>query len=262
MNKWEIIKSNYIDKDIKIIPIIPNGKTPLIDKWNEDLSSDYWQILYWYESNHDINVGIPCLENNLFVIDLDRHDTEKDGVTNFEKLCKNLGISVPNTCVQRTPSGGLHYIFKSDNDLKNVKGLANAFSDYPGIDLRNRNYIVAEPSTINGNQYKFLNHSNIITMPKELKEYILNHVEKIGEEHGEYIKPSVVEVGDRDNQLFLYISDIYYKTRLDYDEILCLANHFNETVFTEPLSEKVVKYKVKKAFQKPREKLIFVRLEE
>ena len=33
-----------------------------------------------------MNFAIPCYENNLFVIDLDRHDIEKDGVVNFKRL--------------------------------------------------------------------------------------------------------------------------------------------------------------------------------
>ena len=31
MNKWKFIKENYIDKGIKIFPVIPNGKTPMIE---------------------------------------------------------------------------------------------------------------------------------------------------------------------------------------------------------------------------------------
>ena len=90
MTKWESLENNYIKKGIKILPIIPNKKIPMIEKWNEDCSSDRLQILYWYESNHDMNFAIPCYENNLFVIDLDRHDPEKDGVDNFNKLINSL----------------------------------------------------------------------------------------------------------------------------------------------------------------------------
>ena len=65
MDKWEKIKNNYIDKNIKIIPIQPNNKIPMISEWNKDCSSDFMQILYWYESDHDMNFAIPCFENNL-----------------------------------------------------------------------------------------------------------------------------------------------------------------------------------------------------
>jgi hypothetical protein len=271
MNKWESIKTNYIDKNIKIIPIIPNQKIPMIERWNEECSSDMLQILYWYESNHDMNFAIPCYENNLFVIDLDRHDVDKDGVDNFNKLLNDIFdypvdidlYDVCDTLIQETPSGGLHIIFQSDEDLSKVNGIANAFKNYPGIDLRNRNYIVAEPSTINGKSYHFLNNKKPQKMPKELKEFILKNATLKNESKKEpYKKPTSVEVGDRDNQLFSYINSIYYKTRLDYDEILCLANHFNETVFEKPLPERDVRYKCKKVFDKDRSTMIFINLGE
>lgn len=269
MNKWESLKNNYINKNIKIIPIIPNQKIPIIERWNEECSSDQLQILYWYENNHDMNFAIPCFENNLFVIDLDRHDKDKDGVDNFNKLINNLSDTPTDidlydyceTLIQETPSGGLHIIFQSDEELSQVNGLANAFKDYPGIDLRNRNYIVAEPSTINGKPYKFLNNKKPQPMPPKLKEFILENATIRNDKKTPYKKPTSVEVGDRDNQLFSYINSIYFKTRLDYDEILCLANHFNETVFEKPLPERDVRYKVKKVFDKDRSTMIFINLE-
>lgn len=270
MTKWESLENNYIKKGIKILPIIPNKKIPMIEKWNEDCSSDRLQILYWYESNHDMNFAIPCYENNLFVIDLDRHDPEKDGVDNFNKLINDISdfpididlFDYCKTLIQETPSGGMHIIYQSDEELSQVNGVANAFKDYPGIDLRNRNYIVAEPSTINGKPYKFLNNLAPQQMPKELKEFILKNVSIKPEEKQPYKKPQSVECGDRDNQLFSYINNIYFKTSLDYDEILCLAKNFNETVLEEPFPEKNIVYKVNKAFKKPRDKYIFVKINE
>ena len=262
MNKWEKLKTNYINKNIKIIPIQPNNKIPMIAKWNEDCSSDFMQILYWYENNHNMNFAIPCFENNLFVIDLDRHDLQKDGVANFDRLLKDIGQDSIETMTQKTPSNGIHLIFRSDDELSQVNGIANAFPDYPGIDLRNRNYIVSEPSSINGKYYEFLNNIDPQPMPLKLKQYILEHVESKSDKKVPYQKPKNVERGDRDNQLYSYINNIYYKTRLDFDEIPVLANHFNENVLEEPFSEKVVKYKVKKVFEKDRNGMIFIRLYE
>lgn len=266
MDKWEKLKNNYIDKGIKIIPIQPNNKIPMISEWNKDCSSDFMQILYWYESNHDMNFAIPCFENNLFVIDLDRHDEDKDGVENFKKLMKNIGCPIDlyngiGTLVQQTPSGGLHIIYKSDDELSQVNGVANAFKDYPGIDLRNRNYIVSEPSVIDGNSYCFLTNDLPKEIPIELKKFILENANLKNDSKKEpYKKPTSVECGDRDNQLFSYINSIYYKTSLDFDEVLCLALHFNDNVLEEPFPEKTVKYKVKKVFEKDRDKYIFIKL--
>lgn len=260
MNVWKILKNNYIDKKIKIIPIKPNQKIPMISQWNKDCSCDRFQILYWYEHDHDMNFAIPCYENNLFVLDLDTHNI--NGLESFERLCRDLGIEEPKTLKQKTPSGGIHYIFKSDDDLMKVNGLANAFNDYKGIDLRNRNYILAEPSKINGKKYEFLNNLTPNEMPTKLKEFILENVGVKTSEKKPYLRPKKVDVGDRDNQMFLYINDLYYHTRLDEDEIRILAEYFNESVLEKPLPERVIDYKIRKVFQKDRGSCVFVKLTE
>ena len=263
MNKWEFIKENYIDKGLKIFPVVPNSKTPMIEKWQEDCSCDFFQVLYWYNSCPDCNWALPATENNLFILDLDRHDSNKDGVENFEKLLKELGIANCLTMCQHTPSGGIHYIYKSDNDLKDVLNASNIFNEYPGIDCRTSGYIVVEPSQTEKGIYQFEYSESINDMPYELKKYILENVNTKSDINKEpYKKPTSVDVGDRDNQLFSYINNIYYKTRLDYDEVLCLAKHFNETVFEEPLPDKTVEYKTKKVFQKDRSTMIFINLGE
>lgn len=263
MDKWEYIKTNYIDKGLKIFPVVRDGKTPMIENWQNECSCDYFQVLYWYTNCKDCNWGLPCTPNNLFVLDLDRHDEDKDGVVNFGKLLNDIGLSAEdiNTMIQRTPSDGIHVIFKSDDDLSKVNGLANAFPDYPGIDLRNRNYIVAEPSCIKGRIYEFLTKDEPQKMPEKLKKFILENANvKNDKDKKPYEKPKYVECGDRDNQLFSYINNIYYKTRLDFDEVLCLALHFNENNLEEPFDDRDVKYKVKKCFEKDRNEYIYIRI--
>jgi len=271
MSKWSFIKNNYIDKGLKIFPVIPNKKTPMIEAWQDDCSNDYFQILYWYNTDNNINIGLPATPNGLFILDLDVHDENKNGVDNFKKLINNISdltidIDIEDYCdtlIQKTPSGGLHIIYKTNERLENVVNNSNIFKDYPGIDCRTQGYIVVEPSHIDDNYYKFINNKDISDMPKELEDYILENVTlKDTIKNEPYEKPKSVEVGDRDNQLYSYINNIYYKTRLDYDEILCLANHFNETILEEPFPEKTVSYKVKKVFDKDRSTMLFINIGE
>ena len=265
MDKWEYIKTNYIDKGLKIFPIVRDGKTPLIDKWQEECSCDYFQVLYWYTNCKDCNWALPCTPNNLFVLDLDVHDENKNGITSFANiettLYKEDDLYDINYMIQQTPSGGRHLIFKTDDELKNVANGSNVFKDYPGIDIRTDGYIVVSPSEIDGNQYKFGDIKTPAVMPLKLKSFVLENANLKSDSKKEpYKKPTSVEVGDRDNQLFSYINSIYYKTSLDFDEILCLALHFNENVLEKPFPEKTVKYKVKKAFEKERDRYIFIKL--
>ena len=258
-NKWDKLNCNFVNKGLRIIPIQENKKIPLISDWRNECSSNFMQILYWSENAKNCNWGLPCYENNLFVIDLDRHDVDKDGVLFFEKLCRDLGIENVETMRQQTPSGGIHLIFQSNDVLREIEGISNAFPQYPGIDLRNKNYIVVEPSQINGVPYTFENNLPPMPMPVVLQQYILDNAgTKEENKKTPYEKPKEVYKGDRDNQLFKYINQLYYKTRLDEDEILVLAEHFNEQILEEAFPKKDVKYKVKKAFEKPRNDIIII----
>lgn len=270
LSNWEFIKQNYIDKGLKIFPVSKNGKVPLIDNWQNDCSSDYFQVLYWYTSCPDCNWGLPCTPNNLFVLDLDVHDEKKNGIVSMNMIVDELyklefAVSyneVCDTAIQETPSGGRHIIYYSDDELKNVSNGSNVFENYQGIDIRTDGYIVVSPSKINNKRYKFIN-TNIKNMDDLLKKFILENANlKTEKKKQPYKKPTHVDVGDRDNQLFGYINDLYFKTRLDYEEILILAKHFNETVFDKPFSDKTVEYKVKKAFEKDRGSCIFVKISE
>lgn len=265
MNKWEKINENYLQFGLKIFPVVQNGKTPLIQAWQKDCSSDYMQVLYWYENAKNCNWGLPCKENNLFVLDLDRHDPDKDGVDNFQKLLCSLNLTEEEQdklewLEQVTPSGGRHIIFQSDEELKDVPSAPNAFKDYPGIDIRNSSYIVVEPSEINGKKYQFDTiPSAPPVMPAKLKRFILaNAGTKTEHKKTPYEKPKEVYKGNRDVALFEYLNYLYYKTILDRDEIEVLAKHFNNT-FDEPLSERDVNYKIKKCFEKDRKNCILIR---
>lgn len=269
MNDWEFIKNNYIDKKIKIFPIQRNGKTPMIEKWQENCSCDYFQVLYWYENCRGCNWGIPATQNGLFILDLDVHDKNKNGILNYNKIFESIytenEIDDIDVCLQRTPSGGEHLIFLTDDNLKNVSNGSNVFENYPGIDIRTDGYIVAEPSIIDGKKYKFITIDGCSPrpMPDKLKKFVLENANlKTSSHKTPYKKPTNVEVGDRDNQLFSYINNIYYKTRLDYDEIYALATWFNENVLERPLPERTVRYKVKKVFEKNRGTCFFVRISE
>lgn len=267
MDKWKYIKENYIDKHIKIFPVEPNGKKPLIENWQNDCSYDYFQVLYWYINCPDCNWGLPCTPNNLFVLDLDVHDENKNGIDNFCEIENILWTEEEyydiEYMVQTTPSGGQHLIFKTDEDLKNVSNGSNVFAEYPGIDIRTDGYIVVAPSMIDDKKYTFEHHKEPLPIPNKLKKFILDNANLKEDSKGKiYQKPTHVDVGDRDNQLFAYINDLYFKTRLDYDEILILVNHFNETVFDKPFSKKTIEYKVKKAFGKDRGSCIFIKIKE
>ena len=118
MSKWEYIKTNYIDKGLRIFPVESNGKTPLIENWQNDCSCEYMQVLYWYTNCPNCNWGLPCTPNELFVLDLDVHDENKNGINSFNKIVNEISdfqieidlFEYCDTIIQETPSGGIHVI--------------------------------------------------------------------------------------------------------------------------------------------------------
>ncbi len=266
MNKFSFIKDFYVKNKIKIFPVHRKTKLPMIDKWQEECSCELPQIVYWLEKGDNCNFGMPANTNNLFILDLDTHNPEENGINFFKKLCGDLGIELPKTLTQTTPSGGVHYIFKSDEELRQVANSSNTYKKqgYPGIDVRTKGYIVVEPSSRDDGEYKFDMTYPISDMPKELRDFIINvkNTNKEEQKNTGYEKPEKVERGARDTEVFKYISYLYYNTKLEQDEILLLALNFNRNVCSPPMKDSDVVYKVKKAFEKERGKYILLRLSE
>lgn len=259
MNKFDFIQNFYLKNNLKIFPIMENKKLPLIDAWQRDCSSNLNQVLYWLENAKGCNIGLPANENNLFIIDIDMHDI--NGIESWNRLLRDLNISEIHTLMQTTPSGGVHYIFKSDDELKNVMNSSNSFKDYPGIDIRTKGYILVEPSVIDGKPYK-LYDTDVNKMPNELRKFILNcnkHEVEVRKKDS-YTKPERVEKGGRDTSLFDYINQLYYKTKLDEEDIKLLAYNFNRTICDPPLSDGVVDYKINKLFKKKRNRYILINI--
>ena len=177
MNNYRFLNDNFLKNNLKIFPITPNAKTPLV-AWKEDASCEKLQVVYWLENAKGCNWALPSTMNNLFVIDIDTHN-EVDGLKHFSELLDFLGLSNEDvlTLSQFTPSGGIHLIFESDEELNMVKNKAQFFKNYPGIDIRTDGYILVEPSVINGKRYELSGGFDLVRkMPQKLKDYILEKI--------------------------------------------------------------------------------------
>ena len=89
-------------------------KKPLVE-WKQESSSDpevhrQWQVFF---KDAIKGYGLPTGKiNNLWALDIDN----KNGGNGFESL-NQLGIQLPQTAHQYTPSGGLHLFFKTNDDI-------------------------------------------------------------------------------------------------------------------------------------------------
>ena len=266
MNKYKYLCDTFLNSGYKIFPIIHNAKEPLINKWQLDASCDKQQIMYWLEKGNSPNFALPAYMNNLFIIDIDMHG-DVDGISNFKKLLSDIGLERIDTLKQKTPSGGIHLIFKSDEDLNCVSNASNVFEEYPGIDIRTKGYILVQPSEIDGVMYQLSGGMDKVQpVPPELKEFILKYSKKItassiAQRSDFYEEGKKVSKGSRDDEIFTYLKYLYNNTKLGYDEISLLAHTYNKKCFDPPLSDSVIDYKLKKLFETDRPQIMIIKFQ-
>jgi Bifunctional DNA primase/polymerase, N-terminal len=125
------------------IKIFPAGadKRPLVKGWQEAATCNADQICTWWDGAAALP-AIPCGQNNLVVIDCDRHDGGADGVAAFKSLVTAHGGLPSQVPLVKTPNGGLHVYFGQPNGeaLGNGRG-----SLPPGIDVRGAGGFVVGP---------------------------------------------------------------------------------------------------------------------
>jgi hypothetical protein len=125
------------------IKVFPAGsdKRPLLKGWQDAATSNADKINTWFEHAAAVP-AIPCGQNDLLVIDCDRHSGGADGVAAFKSLVAAHGALPSKVPLVKTPNGGLHVYFKQPNGepLGNGRGLLP-----PGIDVRGAGGFVVGP---------------------------------------------------------------------------------------------------------------------
>jgi len=142
-------------KGFHVYPTSRNSKIPPsgTHAWN-DATTDTATIKNWF-TNNPYNVAVGLKPSNLLLFDIDRgHKGGVDGVHNVNVLAKPYGGMTNDTLIERTPRGGLHYLFKVPSGFEFTKK-ENAFKEKfgtSGIDLLNDGMVTA-PSVIDGVEY-------------------------------------------------------------------------------------------------------------
>lgn len=165
----------YINKYKKlgfvVVPLNDNdnygeGKCPAVKNWcNLTLDNKINVNIY-------NNIGIVCGKNSgIMCIDVDAKD---DGVKHFDQLVKKYKFPF-GTPYQKTPNGGLHYIFKYNpekmNDMQSRIKFFTLNDKKVGVDFWvNKVQFVAEPSInkLTGDKYEWViepTNDNIQELP-------------------------------------------------------------------------------------------------
>lgn len=148
---------NFAKKGIKVIPLHSNTKIPILKDWTNRGTLNDLQILDWHQKHDDCNFGL-LTGDNLVVLDVDNKNN-KEG----SKVLEALG-DFSNTFTVSTASGGLHYYFKTKENLKS-RNFGN------GLEIKSLGSQVLAPcSIINNVEYKILNDTEFAEFPMCLYE--------------------------------------------------------------------------------------------
>lgn len=104
----------------------------------------------------NFGLGTSLWQGGIVVIDIDIKNGI-DGDLSLRKFFSEKNLTLPKTATVKTGSGGYHYYFKNETNIK-IYGMQNVL---PGIDVRAEGaYAVIPPSThSNGETYRWYNSS-------------------------------------------------------------------------------------------------------
>ena len=188
---------NYAALGWCVIPIAPQGKTPLIRDWPKQASCDPDQIAGWWHQWPDANVGIVTGQlSGLFVLDV---DPKNDGFTTLDLLIDKHG-ALPDTPTVRTGSGGQHVYFRYPSGIT-IRNSASKLG--PGLDIRAEGGFVVAPPSIHptGREYLWLDDQDWSTPladpPQWLLDLLVTRPAPGGNGHQQQAQNSKVPAGQR-----------------------------------------------------------------
>ncbi|MES2390844.1 MAG: AAA family ATPase [Acidobacteriota bacterium] len=124
---------------LTVFPCSPDKKPR--GPWRDVALRPAWQVgMNW--GGNDLP-AIPVGKHGIVVIDCDIRANGPDGPAAFAELCKTEHVDLSSAFVVTTPSGGLHFYFRTDESFGNSPGALPA-----GIDVRGRGGYVIGPGAV------------------------------------------------------------------------------------------------------------------
>ena len=154
----EAIK-DYTERGWKIFPVEQNSKLPAKRETGVRLSyqeatNDLNALVPYFERYPNANLGLNLIESGLVCIDVDDYKTD----CKFQEFM--IGKEMPPTLIQKSASGGTHYLFRADQ-----------VEQFPGemcsqVDIKHKGYILIEPSKIDGKAYTWQTDDDPAPVPQ------------------------------------------------------------------------------------------------
>lgn len=171
---------------LPVFPLIPNDKKPLTKNGFNNATQDIEQIKRWWTKNPDANIGVVSAPNGYVVLDVDTpDDTSKHQLPAGAHTLSELGIwkelnAIENVQFYKTPSGGLHYWFKTDSKILLEKRHTGENALWDNVEwLANGGYSIAPPSkTEKGAYIGVFNIADVPDIPEWLQSILENRIKE------------------------------------------------------------------------------------
>lgn len=157
----------------QVFPLKPNEKTPLINHWDEHVTTDEQQIQEWWAKWPDANYGVATGPSELVVIDIDvpKSSGYIEGPYGIDAWCWlvfNAGLKKePRTLEIDTPSGGQHIYWLANKAIE-VRNSAGKLA--PGVDVRaDGGYVVGPGSRTEQGTYEYNGQRKVEKIPSWLR---------------------------------------------------------------------------------------------
>ena len=143
-NKFLDAALEYAAKDWYVFPVKAGAKNPVTPNGQKNATTDPKQITRWWTHQYpNANIGLFLARSGLVCVDVDSYKSD----CGFGEFM--LGREMPTTLIQKSASGGTHYVFRAANGVSYPGKLCS------GVELKFNGYIVAAPSTFNGGEYQW-----------------------------------------------------------------------------------------------------------
>lgn len=159
------VASQLVSMGFNIFPCTQE-KRPATDHWKKAGISSEWKARAVWGVHPEYLPAIWPGPHGLVVIDCDRKNG-KDGSAVFQALCSQNGIDLSAAFIVQTPSGGLHFYFRTDTPISNKHQLGDGI-DVCGIDR----YVIAPGAVLtDGRAYQIVagDWDSIPALPEALR---------------------------------------------------------------------------------------------
>jgi hypothetical protein len=192
----------YVARGWPVLPL--HGKRPVWDDWVNQATLDPGEVaLLWDEPRYGLGVVTGC-RSGLLVLDVDPRNGGNESLAAVRDR-------LPDTATVRTGSGGLHFYYRTQADVKSWEPL-------PGLELKARGRQVVAPPSLHpntGERYAWVNglplHHELAEWPGGLlAKPAREGVVRVAGSPGEVLAPAArlvaqvrhAENGQRNNVLF------------------------------------------------------------